>query len=157
MHGRPCKPLKEEDESVLSAKAEKLRLLQSQFLANHQNRIYSKEALDFASISKNSNTREPSLLIATFIVPSSFLHRFPSHFSYSSKNNLHLHRFIFIFILLTHLHHSSPSQNIDSSPSSPCCSHKSLQHKRFNFIPISISSPSSPQISISRYYTLVRK
>jgi hypothetical protein len=40
MHGRPRKPLKEEDESVLSAKAEKLRLLQSQFLANHQNRMY---------------------------------------------------------------------------------------------------------------------
>ncbi|GAU23657.1 hypothetical protein TSUD_304320 [Trifolium subterraneum] len=49
MHGRPRKPLKEEDESVLSAKAEKLRLLQSQFLANHQNRIYSKEALDLSA------------------------------------------------------------------------------------------------------------
>ena len=40
MHGRPRKPLKEEDESVLSAKAEKLLSLQSQFLANHQNRMY---------------------------------------------------------------------------------------------------------------------
>lgn len=49
MHGRPRKPLKEEDESVLSAKAEKLHSLQSQFLANHQNRIYTKEALDLSA------------------------------------------------------------------------------------------------------------
>jgi hypothetical protein len=40
MHDRPRKPLKEEDESALLAKAEKLRSLQSQFLANHQNRMY---------------------------------------------------------------------------------------------------------------------
>lgn len=49
MHGRPRKPLKEEDESVLSVKAEKLLSLQSQFLANHQNRIYTKEALDLSA------------------------------------------------------------------------------------------------------------
>ncbi|CAL0307795.1 unnamed protein product [Lupinus luteus] len=46
MHGRPRKPLKPEDTTALSAKAEKLRSLQSQFLTNHHNHIYTKEALD---------------------------------------------------------------------------------------------------------------
>ncbi|KAJ1421312.1 Protein prenyltransferase, alpha subunit [Sesbania bispinosa] len=46
MHGRPRKALKEEDEAASSAKAEKLRLLQSHFLSNHHNRIYTKEALE---------------------------------------------------------------------------------------------------------------
>ncbi|XP_047166623.1 geranylgeranyl transferase type-2 subunit alpha 1 [Vigna umbellata] len=49
MHGRPRKALKQEDETVLSAKTEKLRSLQAQFLANHHNRIYSKEALDVSA------------------------------------------------------------------------------------------------------------
>ena len=40
MHGRPRKALKEEDAAALSAKAEKLRSLQSHFLANHQNRMF---------------------------------------------------------------------------------------------------------------------
>ena len=39
MHGRPRKALKEEDAATLSAKAEKLRSLQSHFLANHRNRM----------------------------------------------------------------------------------------------------------------------
>lgn len=39
MHGRPRKPLKQEDAAALSAKAEKLRSLQSQFLTNHHNRM----------------------------------------------------------------------------------------------------------------------
>ncbi|XP_061345744.1 geranylgeranyl transferase type-2 subunit alpha 1 [Gastrolobium bilobum] len=46
MHGRPRKPLKQEDAAASSAKAEKLRSLQSHFLANHHNRIYTKEALE---------------------------------------------------------------------------------------------------------------
>ncbi|KAK7275849.1 hypothetical protein RIF29_16975 [Crotalaria pallida] len=46
MHGRPRKPLKQEDTAALSAKAEHLRSLQSHFLANHHNRVYTKEALD---------------------------------------------------------------------------------------------------------------
>ncbi|XP_057735975.1 geranylgeranyl transferase type-2 subunit alpha 1 [Arachis stenosperma] len=46
MHGRPRNALKEEDTAALSAKAEKLRSLQSHFLANHHNRIYTKEALE---------------------------------------------------------------------------------------------------------------
>ncbi|XP_020213155.1 geranylgeranyl transferase type-2 subunit alpha 1 [Cajanus cajan] len=49
MHGRPRKALKPEDEAASSAKAEKLRSLQAQFLANHQNSIYSKEALDLSA------------------------------------------------------------------------------------------------------------
>ncbi|CAL0315571.1 unnamed protein product [Lupinus luteus] len=46
MHGRPRKPLKQEDTSALSAKTQNLRSLQSLFLTNHHNRIYTKEALD---------------------------------------------------------------------------------------------------------------
>ncbi|XP_027354920.1 geranylgeranyl transferase type-2 subunit alpha 1 [Abrus precatorius] len=49
MHGRPRKALKEEDAAAASAKAEKLRSVQLQFLANHHNRIYSKEALDVSA------------------------------------------------------------------------------------------------------------
>lgn len=39
MHGQPRKALKQEDEAALSAKAEKLRSLQAQFLANHHNHM----------------------------------------------------------------------------------------------------------------------
>ncbi|KAG5062898.1 hypothetical protein JHK85_004081 [Glycine max] len=39
MHGQPRKALKQEDEAALSAKAEKLRSLQAQFLANHHNNM----------------------------------------------------------------------------------------------------------------------
>ncbi|PON89841.1 LRR domain containing protein [Trema orientale] len=46
MHGRPRKTLKPEDEAASAAKAEKLQALQSQFLSNHHDRNYSKEALD---------------------------------------------------------------------------------------------------------------
>ncbi|KAE9615203.1 putative protein geranylgeranyltransferase type II [Lupinus albus] len=46
MHGRPRKSLKPEDTTALSAKVENLRSLHSQFLTNHHNRIYTKEALD---------------------------------------------------------------------------------------------------------------
>ncbi|KAL2339984.1 hypothetical protein Fmac_007924 [Flemingia macrophylla] len=49
MHGRPRKALKPEDEAASSAKAEKLRSLQAQFLANHHNHIYSKEALELSA------------------------------------------------------------------------------------------------------------
>ncbi|CAI8599131.1 unnamed protein product [Vicia faba] len=49
MHGQPRKPLKQEDESLLSAKAAKLRTLQSQFFANHRDRIYTQEALDLSA------------------------------------------------------------------------------------------------------------
>ncbi|XP_028777733.1 geranylgeranyl transferase type-2 subunit alpha 1 isoform X2 [Neltuma alba] len=48
MHGRPRKALEPVDAAAQSAKTEKLRLLQSQFLANHHNRIYSKEALEIS-------------------------------------------------------------------------------------------------------------
>ncbi|KAI4321105.1 hypothetical protein MLD38_034525 [Melastoma candidum] len=46
MHGRPRKPSKPENAAASAAKAEKLCLLQSQFLSNHHNRIYTKEALE---------------------------------------------------------------------------------------------------------------
>ncbi|KAI4337587.1 hypothetical protein L6164_015984 [Bauhinia variegata] len=49
MHGRPRKAPKPEDAAALSAKAEKLRSLQSQFLANHHYRIYTKEALEISA------------------------------------------------------------------------------------------------------------
>ncbi|KAL8167781.1 hypothetical protein V2J09_009280 [Rumex salicifolius] len=46
MHGRPRVASKPEDEAALAAKAVKLRALQSQFLHNHHNKIYEKEALE---------------------------------------------------------------------------------------------------------------
>lgn len=49
MHGRPRKPSKPEHEAVSAAKAEKLRALQSQFLHNHHNNIYTKEAVDLSA------------------------------------------------------------------------------------------------------------
>ncbi|KAL9446951.1 hypothetical protein AB3S75_014590 [Citrus x aurantiifolia] len=49
MHGRPRKPLKPEDAAASAAKAEKLRVLQSQFLHNHHNHIYSKEAVELST------------------------------------------------------------------------------------------------------------
>ncbi|GAV66847.1 PPTA domain-containing protein/LRR_4 domain-containing protein [Cephalotus follicularis] len=49
MHGRPRKAPKPEDEAASAAKAEKLRLLQSQFLSNHNNKIYTKEAVDLSA------------------------------------------------------------------------------------------------------------
>lgn len=49
MHGRPRKPLKPEDAAASAAKAEKLRVLQSQLLHNHHNHIYSKEAVELSA------------------------------------------------------------------------------------------------------------
>lgn len=41
MHGRPRKAPKPEDLAASTAKAEKLRILQSQFLLNHHQKMYS--------------------------------------------------------------------------------------------------------------------
>ncbi|XP_012068032.2 geranylgeranyl transferase type-2 subunit alpha 1 isoform X2 [Jatropha curcas] len=49
MHGRPRKALKPEDETASTAKAEKLRALQSQFLSNHHQKIYNKEAVELSA------------------------------------------------------------------------------------------------------------
>lgn len=49
MHGRPRKAPKPEDLAASAAKAEKLRILQSQFLLNHHQKIYTKEALELSS------------------------------------------------------------------------------------------------------------
>lgn len=49
MHGRPRKAPKPEDLAASTAKAEKLRILQSQFLLNHHQKIYTKEALELSS------------------------------------------------------------------------------------------------------------
>ncbi|XP_071703066.1 geranylgeranyl transferase type-2 subunit alpha 1-like [Rutidosis leptorrhynchoides] len=46
MHGRPRKSATPVDENALALKASKLRSLQSQFLHNHHNNIYTKEALE---------------------------------------------------------------------------------------------------------------
>nr|GEX06507.1 geranylgeranyl transferase type-2 subunit alpha 1 [Tanacetum cinerariifolium] len=48
MHGRPRKssPTSAQEENVSSLKANKIKSLQSQFLHNHQNKIYTQEALD---------------------------------------------------------------------------------------------------------------
>lgn len=49
MHGRPRNPAKPEDEAASAAKASKLRSLQSQFLDNHHNKLYDKEALEISA------------------------------------------------------------------------------------------------------------
>ncbi|KAL5777393.1 hypothetical protein ACOSP7_010319 [Xanthoceras sorbifolium] len=49
MHGRPRKPSKPEDAAASAAKAQKLRVLQSQFLHNHQNKIFTKEAVELSA------------------------------------------------------------------------------------------------------------
>ncbi|KAJ6719247.1 hypothetical protein OIU79_006995 [Salix purpurea] len=49
MHGRPRKAPKPEDLAAFSAKAEKLRILQSQFLSNHHQKIYTKEAVELSA------------------------------------------------------------------------------------------------------------
>lgn len=41
MHGRPRKAPKPEDLASSAAKAEKLRILQSQFLLNHHQKMYT--------------------------------------------------------------------------------------------------------------------
>ncbi|KAI3726568.1 hypothetical protein L1987_66366 [Smallanthus sonchifolius] len=46
MHGRPRKPATPVDENASALKAAKIRSLQSQFLLNHHNNIYTKEALE---------------------------------------------------------------------------------------------------------------
>ncbi|KAI3672571.1 hypothetical protein L6452_38662 [Arctium lappa] len=46
MHGRPRKSATPIDESASALKAAKIRSLQSQFLQNHHNKIYTKEALE---------------------------------------------------------------------------------------------------------------
>ncbi|KAJ4848639.1 hypothetical protein Tsubulata_035520 [Turnera subulata] len=55
MHGRPRKSSKPEDPAAEAAKAQLIRDLQSQLLANHHNKIYTKEALDLSAelLSKN--------------------------------------------------------------------------------------------------------
>ncbi|CAN7071573.1 unnamed protein product [Brassica oleracea var. botrytis] len=49
MHGRPRKAYKPEEEAASAAKAAKLRALQSQFMSNHHNNIYTKEAVDLST------------------------------------------------------------------------------------------------------------
>ncbi|KAF3447255.1 hypothetical protein FNV43_RR12435 [Rhamnella rubrinervis] len=49
MHGRPRKSPKPEDEAASAAKAEKLRAFQSQFLSNHHNNNYTKEAIEVSA------------------------------------------------------------------------------------------------------------
>ncbi|KAH1261226.1 Geranylgeranyl transferase type-2 subunit alpha 1 [Glycine max] len=68
MHGQPRKALKQEDEAALSAKAEKLRSLQAQFLANHHNNIYSKETLD-VSATQLGITESSPFNIFSLIIP----------------------------------------------------------------------------------------
>ncbi|KAJ9567788.1 hypothetical protein OSB04_003754 [Centaurea solstitialis] len=46
MHGRPRKSATPVDENASALKAAKIRSLQSQFLQNHHNKIYTKEALE---------------------------------------------------------------------------------------------------------------
>ncbi|KAL9997777.1 putative protein geranylgeranyltransferase type II [Helianthus debilis subsp. tardiflorus] len=46
MHGRPRKSATPVDENASALKAAELRSLQSQFLHNHHNNIYTKEALE---------------------------------------------------------------------------------------------------------------
>ncbi|KAJ9567818.1 hypothetical protein OSB04_003784 [Centaurea solstitialis] len=46
MHGRPRKSATPVDENASALKAAKIRSLQSQFLHNHHNKIYTKEALE---------------------------------------------------------------------------------------------------------------
>ncbi|KAM7253739.1 hypothetical protein ACFE04_031421 [Oxalis oulophora] len=61
MHGRPRKALKPEEEAAFSAKAEKLRILQSQVLQNHHNKIYNNEALE---LSEKLVTTNPEMYTA---------------------------------------------------------------------------------------------
>ncbi|TYI75862.1 hypothetical protein E1A91_D06G036300v1 [Gossypium mustelinum] len=49
MHGRPRKAPKPEDEAASSAKAQKLRALQTQFFSFHHNKIYTKEAVELSA------------------------------------------------------------------------------------------------------------
>lgn len=49
MHGRPRKAAKLENAAESAAKAQKIRALQSQVLANHHNKIYTKEALELSA------------------------------------------------------------------------------------------------------------
>ncbi|XP_016732155.1 geranylgeranyl transferase type-2 subunit alpha 1 isoform X2 [Gossypium hirsutum] len=49
MHGRPRKAPKPEDEAASSAKAQKLRALQTQFFTFHHNKIYTKEAVELSA------------------------------------------------------------------------------------------------------------
>lgn len=49
MHGRPRKAPKPEEAEASATKAANLRSLQSQFLHNHHNKIYTKEALDISA------------------------------------------------------------------------------------------------------------
>lgn len=49
MHGLHRRAPRSKEEEALAAKAQELRALQSQFLANHHNKIYTKEALDVSA------------------------------------------------------------------------------------------------------------
>ncbi|KAL1222510.1 Geranylgeranyl transferase type-2 subunit alpha 1 [Cardamine amara subsp. amara] len=49
MHGRPRKASKPEEEAASDAKATKLRSLQSQFMANHHDKIYTNEAIELST------------------------------------------------------------------------------------------------------------
>lgn len=50
MHGRPRNPSKPIDEAASAAKAEKLRLLQSQFLSFHQRKMYIRSSNSFLNL-----------------------------------------------------------------------------------------------------------
>ncbi|KAK1323501.1 hypothetical protein QJS10_CPA02g00124 [Acorus calamus] len=49
MHGQPRKPARIEDAAVSTAKAEALRNLQTQFIHNHRNRIYTDESIEVST------------------------------------------------------------------------------------------------------------
>ncbi|KAK8696556.1 hypothetical protein V6N13_001689 [Hibiscus sabdariffa] len=49
MHGRPRKASKPEDEAASTAKAQKLRALQTQFFSFHHSKIYTKEAVELSA------------------------------------------------------------------------------------------------------------
>ncbi|KAL0542634.1 hypothetical protein IC582_017707 [Cucumis melo] len=61
MHGRPRKPQKPEEAEASAVEAAKLRNLQSQLLANHHQKNYSKEALE---VSANLLEMNPDLYTA---------------------------------------------------------------------------------------------
>ncbi|KAE8695389.1 serine/threonine-protein kinase CTR1-like [Hibiscus syriacus] len=49
MHGRPRKAPKPEDEAAATAKAQKLRALQTQFFSFHHSKIYTKDAVELSA------------------------------------------------------------------------------------------------------------
>jgi geranylgeranyl transferase type-2 subunit alpha len=49
MHGRPRNASKPEEEAASAAKAVQLRSLQSQFMTNHHDKIYTNEAIELST------------------------------------------------------------------------------------------------------------